>query len=340
MTLPVIATARLRLRPLTMADAPALVAALADWQVVRWLSAVPFPYGPQDAIRFIAQFAMDPSHAHWAIEDGAGFAGVISVKPDLGYWLAADRHGRGYMTEAARAVLEWFFQRHDAPVISGHYPENAASRAVLMKLGFADTHLETVIQRATGAAMPIQRMALSAADWPRYRTALRSARLTLRVPTPADVDAMIAYADDYEVAKWTATWPWPAERAFVESRAVPHAPEDGFMGLVCLNGQVIGQMGIWRGILGYMFHRDHWGQGYATEIGRALVDHIFATQDWADIRAAVWVGNPASVRVLDKLGFLPNGPDHGPCRAQGRSLDGEKFILPRERWDALRKAPR
>ncbi|RYH03103.1 N-acetyltransferase [Salipiger sp. IMCC34102] len=96
------------------------------------------------------------------LDAGQGAVSAISIKPDMGYWLARSEHGKGYMTEAARAVVAEHFRVTQAPLVSGHYPGNAASRAVLLKLGFTDTHVETQAQVSTGRDVDVQRMVLTA----------------------------------------------------------------------------------------------------------------------------------------------------------------------------------
>jgi RimJ/RimL family protein N-acetyltransferase len=165
MNVPILQTARLTLRPLVKGDRAAITDGLSCWDVTRWLSQVPFPYTLADADAFLAMLADDAENAHWALDQGAGLIGVISVKPDLGYWLTAAHHGQGLMTEAAEAVLNWYFQDHEGPVISGHFAGNAASRRVLTKLGFTDTHTETITPVSSDAPVTLQRMALTRAAW-------------------------------------------------------------------------------------------------------------------------------------------------------------------------------
>ena len=54
---------------------------------------------------------------------------------------------------------------------------------------------------------------------------------------------------------------------------------------------------------GYMLHRDAWGQGYATEAARAIVDFGFETLGATLISAWCFEGNRASARVLEKAGL-------------------------------------
>lgn len=131
---PHLRTERLTLRPLQAADEAALVVAINDWEVVRWLAVVPFPYGAADFHDFLPK--AEPGDT-WAIEDGEGVAGVIGNSDELGYWLARRCWGRGYATEAARAVLAAHFANPGArPVASAYHEGNDRSRNVLTKLGF------------------------------------------------------------------------------------------------------------------------------------------------------------------------------------------------------------
>jgi RimJ/RimL family protein N-acetyltransferase len=58
--------------------------------------------------------------------------------------------------------------------------------------------------------------------------------------------------------------------------------------------------------LGYWIARQHWGKGFATEAGRALID-IARALKLPRLEASHFLDNPASGRVLEKLGFVPTG---------------------------------
>ncbi len=163
MTVPVIRTARLSLRPVTSIDIDAIAAGLKDWDVVQWLTSVPFPYARKDAADFVAQIG--PDQEYWAIDAGEGMIGAISLKPDLGYWLAATYHGQHVMSEATNALINWHFSRSDQDVISGHFPANHASRRVLQKLGFVDSECVNELQVATQELVSVQKMRLTHTAW-------------------------------------------------------------------------------------------------------------------------------------------------------------------------------
>ena len=160
---PVLATRRLLLRPIVPDDAPAIARGMSNWDVVQWLTAPPFPYALTDAHHFIDEIV--PDTTTWAIDAGEGLIGVIGVKPDLGYWLDAEYHGQRIMSEAAEAVVAWYFEGRDDDLVSGHFVGNGVSQRVLRKLGFAETALEDVLQTATQENVKLQRMILTRQAW-------------------------------------------------------------------------------------------------------------------------------------------------------------------------------
>ena len=88
-----VADVNLTLRPLELTDASAITLAIANWDVSQWLSAVPYPYTIDDAEYFITQIVLKDTI--WAIDNETSLIVVIGVKPDLGYWLRGDLHGKG-----------------------------------------------------------------------------------------------------------------------------------------------------------------------------------------------------------------------------------------------------
>lgn len=167
MTAPTLITPRLMMRALATRDAPAIAAALSNYEVIRWLTSPPWPYRLSDAEWFVTSGMPNI----WAITAEDALIGVVGLggKGDLGYWLAADHHGQGYMTEAARAVLGWHFKHSDESVTSGHLVKNLTSRNTLLKLGFEDTHTIRTFSEPLGRDVPVQRMVLTDARWQTLR---------------------------------------------------------------------------------------------------------------------------------------------------------------------------
>jgi RimJ/RimL family protein N-acetyltransferase len=142
-------TERLLLRPGWSQDAPALFEAIGDERIVRNLATAPWPYRPGDAEAFLAteRKASEPSLLIFRCTGGApeliggiGFSRKPTGETEFGYWLARRHWGRGYATEAGRAVIET--ARHSLRVKrldAGHFLDNPASGRVLEKLGFRPT---------------------------------------------------------------------------------------------------------------------------------------------------------------------------------------------------------
>ena len=80
----------------------------------------------------------------------------------------------------------------------------------------------------------------------------------------------------------------------------------------------IGYCGLYRGgggkseaVLAFYIARPYWGQGLATEAGRAFIEHGFHRLDLDRIIATTEVGHAASIRVLEKLAFRQTGIEPG-----------------------------
>ena len=158
-----ITTKRLTLRPLGPEDAAPITAMIGDYDVVRWLTRAPYPYTHQDAVSFIDSNA-EGQHTLAILADET-FVGVVSNKEELGYWIGKPYWGRGFVTEAARAVIARYFTEGHEDLESGHLLHNAASRAVLCKLGFVDTVIQKRPSASLGKSVDVQRMTLSRAAW-------------------------------------------------------------------------------------------------------------------------------------------------------------------------------
>lgn len=163
---PVLRSGRILLRPLARDDAPRIQALLDDFDVVRWMSRIPFPYGVSDALHFIEGVA--PSEVSWAVDAaGEGLAGIggFAFRPDrsdveLGYWLGRPFWGRGYATEAARLMLGHAWDAGARRVLSGCFEGNARSQRVLEKCGFRVVGRSARFSLARGADLPHVDMAM------------------------------------------------------------------------------------------------------------------------------------------------------------------------------------
>lgn len=151
----VLVTRRLTLRPPAMLDAEEIALWLNNWQVARMLGPVPFPYHCDDARTWIAGLAEKPEGLVYTIHRER-LIGVVSVEgggpePRLGYWLAEPWHGRGFMTEAAHALIAHAFATTQAEaILSSVFVDNPRSLRTQEKLGFSITGTGTIFSRPRG----------------------------------------------------------------------------------------------------------------------------------------------------------------------------------------------
>ena len=143
-------TPRLLLRPGFPEDAPALAGAISDKAVVMNLAVVPRPYTLRDAEAFLASprdpvlpslLILERTRAAPQLVGSCGLARRASGAVELGYWIGRSFWGRGYATEACRALVD-IARTLGLPSLEGsHFLDNPASGRVLEKLGFEPTGL-------------------------------------------------------------------------------------------------------------------------------------------------------------------------------------------------------
>ncbi len=144
-----IQTDRLLLRKPLQSDAEKMAGMIGQWEVVRWLTTPPYPYKIDDAFEFIAQANQRP---WFFVIEAHDVIGAIEISDHLGYWLGKAHWGKGYMTEAARAVVERYFAETEADqLLSGYLSGNTASCNTLEKLGFAEIGRRDVWCRSRNA---------------------------------------------------------------------------------------------------------------------------------------------------------------------------------------------
>lgn len=199
--------------------------------------------------------------------------------------------------------------------------------------------LPRFIAKLSFAAMKLSRAWPSGGRAGRERDLLvfhRSQRLLLRPIWPEDWRDVLGGIADEGVVRNLAKAPWPYRekdaRDFTALPIEPHYPR--FLITRARDAALIGCIGIDRTTafedgaeLGYWIARQHWGQGYATEAGRAVLE-IAATLGYARVMAMHFLDNPASGRVLEKLGFTPTGviSKRHSC-ARGEEVLAREFAL-------------
>ncbi|WP_338749099.1 GNAT family N-acetyltransferase [Janibacter alittae] len=144
---------------------------------------------------------------------------------------------------------------------------------------------------------------------------IRTERLVLRPYVESDLDALLAYYSRPEVARYLLSRPWTLEsgRAVVAERMGGvglDTPGRALTVVVEHEGQVIGDVGLWasdgtgtKGEIGWVFHPDVEGQGFANEAARAILEVGFGRYGMHRIVAQLDARNTASAALCERLGM-------------------------------------
>ena len=153
-------------------------------------------------------------------------------------------------------------------------------------------------------------------------------RLVLRAPRPDDAARLADLANDFDLARMTTEIPHPyglgdaedflrrmetRDRSRQAVFAIEH-PADGLVGVLGFHPKAPAGPEV-----GYWIGRPYWGRGYATEATKAALG--WAGADWGRrlVVSGHFADNPASGRVLEKVGFLYTGvvlPRHSKARGE------------------------
>lgn len=143
-----IKTKKFTLRPILLKDAKDLAKNLNNWNVVRYLSSLPFPYELQHAKQYIKRMNNEAKKEHpenyvLAIEINNEVVGAVAIhkmaqnhKAEMGYWLAEQHWGKGIMPEAVKKFLPHVFSKFKLRrVCAKVYSPNKGSMKVAEKAG-------------------------------------------------------------------------------------------------------------------------------------------------------------------------------------------------------------
>ena len=144
MPAPTLRTDRLLLRPFTPEDIPELLPLIGAREVAATTRRIPHPYTLADAEEFIKTGQQsDEINLAIVLQADSRLLGGGILRPDathqhaeVGYWIGVPHWGKGYATEAARALVQYAFevlQLHR--VYASHTASNPASGKVLRNLG-------------------------------------------------------------------------------------------------------------------------------------------------------------------------------------------------------------
>ena len=173
---------------------------------------------------------------------------------------------------------------------------------------------------------------------------LQTERLLLRPPVAADISRFVPLLNDFDIAKNLARVPYPyteddgcawvirAAGERVRGVSYPFVliekTEDRFIGICGVHPHLDFMLGYWIG-------KPYWGRGYATEAVRRVAEFALDELGAIELTASWMFDNPASGRVLEKVGFQPNGTEERESLSRGSAVICHKVVLRRSEFDRL-----
>jgi len=148
---------------------------------------------------------------------------------------------------------------------------------------------------------------------------LKTERLILRQLRDKDATALSKYGSDFDIARMTGSFPHPFPLISAEFKIL-HLRAQNRQGLaypyaitVQGNDEMIGIIDLFRQAntdpleIGYWIGEPYWGKGFASEACKGILTEADRHFGPAVYKAGVFSDNPASLRVLEKLGFRATG---------------------------------
>jgi RimJ/RimL family protein N-acetyltransferase len=177
---------------------------------------------------------------------------------------------------------------------------------------------------------------------------IRTERLILRWPHFSDAEAAFERRRLPEVARYQ-DWEMPYSRERAEKTiardAARDGPDDGQGGNITVvdaaaPSEILGDVSVglkWGGrcgTIGYTFHPDHWGRGYATEAAQAIVRYLFTELGVSRVESSLHPDNPPSARVLEACGLVFEGRTRRSFWVGEECSDDVLYGLTRADWEA------
>ena len=173
---------------------------------------------------------------------------------------------------------------------------------------------------------------------------LLTPRLRLREFRTEDFATTHAYGSDLEVTRHTLFGPnTDADtRGFIAAMVAAQAavPRVDYTFAIELKdgGAHAGAIGFTvdkaEATLGYVLHKPYWGQGYMTEAARAMISFAFGELKLHRVYATCDVANPASFRVMEKVGMRREGLSLKSSWMKNRWRDTLHYAILASEWPA------
>lgn len=174
---------------------------------------------------------------------------------------------------------------------------------------------------------------------------LETERLSLRPFAHTDAAEVMRLAGDRDIADTTENIPHPYREGMAEewisahhdafdreqgvTFAVTRKSDGALVGAISLMGMVIGH----QAELGYWIGKPYWSQGYCTEAGRTILRYAFSELALVRVHSCHVTRNPASGRVLAKIGMRHEGRRRQHVKKWGKTEDLELYGVLKQEWE-------
>jgi ribosomal-protein-alanine N-acetyltransferase len=176
---------------------------------------------------------------------------------------------------------------------------------------------------------------------------IHTERLVLRDFHQEDLQAVHEYASDPEVVKYMTFGPNTLEdsqnflgRAMGKQSVDPRTDYDLGVALKSedrlIGGCRVNKTSKIEAHLGYILNRRYWGEGYANEAARSMVEFAFSELGVHRIYADVHPDNAGSIRVLEKVGMTLEGRRREYMMIHGEYVDHLLYAILEHKWEELR----
>ena len=168
-------------------------------------------------------------------------------------------------------------------------------------------------------------------------TLIKTKRLTLRPFCLDDAPRIVALANDFEIARQTASMPHPFMLEDVENWLVSMPERSKVSYGITASGALMGEVAynpVEADVveLSYWLGRPYWGRGFATEAAIGLLDLIFNDLAIAKVIAGHATDNQASQNIIEKLGFQYIGDTIYPSLARDADVPCLLYETPRAQY--------
>jgi len=182
---------------------------------------------------------------------------------------------------------------------------------------------------------------------------IRTERLILRPSRLSDAEAAFERCNLPEVARYQ-DWEMPytlerAEQTMTELAAMDGPTDGKSWNLTVVDAavpeRILGALAVeitWggrTGLVGYTFHPDYWGRGYATEAAQAMVRYLFTEFGVSRVESSAHPDNPPSHRVMESCGLLYEGLTRQSFWVGDECSDDILYGMTRPDWEAWRDRP-